>query len=53
MTTATIQKELLANERKFWDAIRDADSDKLASMTADTYTFVMGDGVFNLAVTSS
>jgi ketosteroid isomerase-like protein len=47
MTTATIQKELLANERKFWDAIRDADSDKLASMTAETYTFVMGDGVFN------
>ena len=42
----TKQKGLIANERKFWEAIRDADAKALASMTADTYTFVMSEGVY-------
>jgi ketosteroid isomerase-like protein len=44
--TGTKQKGLIANERKFWEAIRDADAKTLASMTADTYTFVMNEGIY-------
>jgi hypothetical protein len=44
MTATSIHKELLENERQFWQAIKERDSQKLESLTADTYTFVMGEG---------
>jgi ketosteroid isomerase-like protein len=44
MMTAT-KAQLLEHERSFWEAIRDRDSRKLASLTCDDYTFVMGGGV--------
>jgi ketosteroid isomerase-like protein len=43
----TKQKGLIARERKFWEAIRDADAKALASMTADTYIFVMSEGIYS------
>jgi hypothetical protein len=53
MTTATrptgIEKMLQDKEREYWQAIQDRDSRKLGSLTADTFTFVMGDGVHSFS----
>jgi hypothetical protein len=53
MTTATrpstIEKQLLEKEHQYWQAIQDRDSRKLGSLTADTFTFVMGDGVHSFS----
>jgi hypothetical protein len=35
MTTQTLEKEMLALERQFWDAIKSADGQTVAKLTAD------------------
>ena len=44
-TTTTKQQEILDLETHYWDAIKTRDARALGRLTADEFTFVMGEGV--------
>ena len=46
MTTATnLKREIFDLERQYWEASKQADPKALGRLTADNFTFVMGEGI--------
>jgi ketosteroid isomerase-like protein len=48
MTTTTMEKELLAVEREYWDAIKEKDIDTVVRLTADKAVVVGAQGITEL-----
>src|SRR6476620_11576129 len=46
MTTATnLKREIFDLEKQYWEASKQADAKNLGRLTADNFTFVMGEGI--------
>jgi len=46
MTTATnLKREIFDLEKQYWEASKQADAKNLGKLTADNFTFVMGEGI--------
>ena len=50
MTTATdLKREIFDLEKQYWEASKKADAKELGRLTADNFTFVMGEGIMGFS----
>jgi hypothetical protein len=47
MATATLERQVVDAEKRFWEAIKSRDSRAVETLTGPTYTMIMEEGVYS------